>query len=78
MSRRVLELTLHRYGLETPFELLTRMRLHHAEQLLRETDHSIERIAEACGFAEMRSFSRWFRKHRALPATHFRKQIRGS
>ncbi|MCD8481187.1 MAG: helix-turn-helix domain-containing protein [Verrucomicrobia bacterium] len=72
LSRRVLELTLRRAHLPSPFELLTRMRLQLAERLLRDTQQSIECIAEACGFAEMRSFARWFKRYHGIPATRYR------
>jgi len=44
-------------------EYLTRYRLQKAIVLLRETDQSTERIAEACGFPNAKYFKTVFRKH---------------
>ena len=57
MSRR----SLHKAFLDvlgrTPGHELRRFRIERAKQLLRETDHKVEAIAEMCGFASLNSFS---------------------
>ena len=47
--------------------LLLRRRLHHANRLLKETDMSVGKIAQALGYSSVHSFSRAFRKATGSP-----------
>ncbi len=49
------------YG-KTIIEALTAIRLEHAKKLLRQTELSIEEIAERCGFSERRYFTKCFHR----------------
>lgn len=59
---------------ETPMRFLTRMRMEHAERLLRTTDVPVGDIATASGYASLPAFSSAFRRLRGLSPRHFRRQ----
>jgi len=63
------------YGM-SPHEYLTQYRLSRARDLLLNTDKTVSEIGEACGFRDVFSFSRGFRKKFGLSPTQFRKQVR--
>lgn len=46
----------------TPVEVWRAMRLQHARWRLLNSDHSVSRIADECGFADAPHFIRWFRR----------------
>ncbi len=50
-----------------PRALLMRVRLDHAERLLRRGDLSLEQVRERTGFADRRTFSRRFRERFGVP-----------
>lgn len=52
-----------KYIQQSPMEYLTLMRLRHAQQLLRNTDDSISRVAEKTGFVNYISFINAFKKN---------------
>jgi transcriptional regulator GlxA family with amidase domain len=56
----------------TPLEYLHQVRLALARQMLRDTAHSIERIAEQTGFGSARQLRRVWRRHEAAPPTAHR------
>ncbi len=49
-----------RYG-EPPGEMLRRLRLEHADRMLRATQLPVQEVAVACGFADANSFCRAYR-----------------
>ncbi len=49
-----------RYG-EPPGEMLRRLRLEHADRMLRATQLPVQDVAVACGFADANSFCRAYR-----------------
>ena len=51
----------------SPLEYLHRVRLALARQLLRDTEHSVERIAEQTGFGSARQLRRVWRRYEAAP-----------
>ncbi len=61
-----------KYANRTPHEYLLAYRLSRSKQLLLTTDHSIEQIAEECGFNSASHFARAFRKSNELSPTEFR------
>ncbi len=50
LSRRLLESRFRKATGKTPHEMISQRRLERVEQLLRETDLSLEEIAKQCGF----------------------------
>lgn len=56
----------------TPQEYVAGLRLKKAKQLLAETDLSIQKISESCGFSNPYYFSNFFRKHCQLSPSQYR------
>ncbi|MEN5252158.1 helix-turn-helix domain-containing protein [Alcaligenes aquatilis] len=52
------------------------MRLDRSRQLFMDTDWSIERITEHCGFASLQSFRAAWRQHETLPPSKWREKQR--
>lgn len=50
------------YG-QTPIQLLIARRMVHAQKLLRETNLSVNEVAEYCGFSDLQIFSKAFKKY---------------
>ncbi|MDD3926992.1 MAG: AraC family transcriptional regulator [bacterium] len=72
----VSEGTLHRavtarHG-AAPMQMVARLRLQRAEELLRSTDYPLERIAELVGYANPFSFSRAFKRYKGICPRLFR------
>lgn len=61
----------------TPSELLSRMRLQYAKQLLLEGKMKVNEIAALCGYQNAYYFSNAFHKHYGTSPTHFREQMLG-
>ncbi|MEK0315520.1 AraC family transcriptional regulator [Cohnella sp. 56] len=79
---RFREVFRQRFGLP-PHQYLIRLRLAHAEELLRNTDLSLARIAEYCGFVDISHFANSFKTHRGMApgmyrSSHSRSSIRRS
>ena len=55
-----------------PMRYLIELRLNHAMKLLRHTDHTIEQIAEECGFPNRYYFTRMLSKYRKTTPAAFR------
>lgn len=75
-SRRSLEMKLKAAKLPAPYELLTRLRLKRAEDLLGGGEMSIEEIAQRSGFANARSLGERFRAYHGITPFAFRKRSR--
>jgi LacI family transcriptional regulator len=78
VSRRGLERRFQRYLGTTPKEVILRIRLECAKNLLGQTDNAIEKIAHRCGFASLAYFSRAFRREVGMTANAYRKMRRVS
>ena len=66
--------TLFRERLDTTYsEYLSHLRVEKAKKLLRNTSKSVEDIAQFCGYADSRYFSRVFRKQLGLSPLQYRK-----
>ena len=52
---------------------LLRLRVRRAQDLLRGENPKIENIAEACGFANLRTFQRAFQRQESMPPTQWRR-----
>ena len=55
-----------------PMRYLIELRMNHAMKLLRHTDHSIEQIAEECGFPNRYYLTRMLSKYRKTTPAAFR------
>jgi AraC family L-rhamnose operon regulatory protein RhaS len=62
---------------DTPTQLLNRLRVERARRLLAESDDSITRIAQACGFETSQYFARVFRRFTGCDASSYRASRRG-
>lgn len=60
----------------TPMRYLWRVRLDHADGLLRHTDLPVAVIAEQCGFTSPFHFSRLFKESRGLSPREYRSKYR--
>jgi AraC-like DNA-binding protein len=63
---------------ETPGAYLTRWRMDLAARALRDTDESLESIAQQVGYTSVYAFNRAFRRARALPPGRYRTTARAS
>ncbi|TAE52516.1 MAG: AraC family transcriptional regulator [Bacteroidetes bacterium] len=61
------------FGL-SPYQFSLQVRLRQAQQLLRESDRILD-VAEACGFEDLSSFSRAFKKHSGLPPSAWQRRF---
>lgn len=59
----------------TPYKYLMEYRLSQAADLLKNTDRSIEQIANAVGFAQISHFGKCFREKTGLSPSAYRKTI---
>jgi AraC-like DNA-binding protein len=59
------------FGL-SPHQYLLRLRIEHAQSLLRTTDLPLWQVAESCGFADAHHFSKTFKRHCGLPPGAYR------
>lgn len=58
---------------ETVHDFLTRMRVEHAKDLLRNSRLPQKAMAGICGFADIQQFSRRFRQVTGVPPGEYRK-----
>jgi LacI family transcriptional regulator len=77
VSRRLLEMKFRaRFG-RTPREVLEDMRLRHACKLLRETTHTLEYVAELCGYGDPKAFFQRFKAVFGETPGRYRSRARG-
>ena len=62
----------------TPKEDMQQIRLQHAQQLIRETEQPLSRIAEACGFGLQSALSRAVRQALGKSPSNLRQEARSS
>jgi len=74
MSERTLSRYLEKEGL-TWRGLINKVRLEKAENLLEQTNKSLQIIAEEVGFANLSSFSHAFTKYKGISPSEFRKLL---
>ena len=72
VSRRALELTIRQQLKQSPYQILCEQRLKRAKDLLLQTNQTIMKIGEACGYPEPHHFSAWFKKRTGLAPRAFR------
>jgi LacI family transcriptional regulator len=76
LSRRVFESRFQKATGKTPHEAILSQRLRRVEQLLRESDLSLEAIAVKTGFEHPEYMNVVFRKHFKEPPGRYRNRIR--
>lgn len=76
LTRRVLETRFKSSLGKTPHELITSTRIARAERLLRETNFTLDRIANRCGLEYAEYLNVLFRKHRNMTPGEYRRQHR--
>ncbi|MBQ4543215.1 MAG: helix-turn-helix transcriptional regulator, partial [Clostridia bacterium] len=59
----------------SPTDYVNQIRLRHASVLLTESDFSISRIAENCGFTDSSMFAKAFRHHYGQTPSSYRKNF---
>ena len=57
-------------------QMVTRLRMQHAEQLLMRSDINLERIAEELGYTNSFALSKAFKRERGISPRHYREQMR--
>jgi LacI family transcriptional regulator len=77
LSRRILERRFKEATGQTPHDAIVSQRLRRVEQLLRETDLSLEAIAVKTGFEHPEYLNVAFRKYFKVPPGRYRKQKLG-
>jgi LacI family transcriptional regulator len=76
VARRSLEARFKKLLGRTPHEEIVRVQLNRVQQLLAQTDLSLEEIAERTGFAHVEYLSVVFKKKIGVPPSHYRAQQR--
>lgn len=76
MSQTSLMRTFKRLLGRSPVEHLIRLRISHAEQLLRDSDLTLAEIAERTGFCDSNYLSRQFRQVVGVPPSEYRGRKR--
>ncbi len=76
ISRRQLEVKFRRHIGRTMLEELQLVRIERAKQMLRETDASVEKIAQLIGFSAAGSFYQTFRSRVGVTPARYRREIR--
>jgi|TARA_B110000438_G_scaffold246266_1_gene247718 LacI family transcriptional regulator len=72
IARRSLERKFREYYQCTPWEMLCRLRINRAKQLLTGTNHSISAISELCGFNDPERLAVVFKRIEGKPPSKFR------
>lgn len=75
LSQRGLHKAFTKHLRRTPLQEIHRMRLLHAQRLLRETADKITAIAEMTGFGTAKSMFRAFRRHLSTTPQQYRRSI---
>lgn len=73
LSRRLLESRFRKATGRTPHEMISQRKLEKVEQLLRETDLSLEEIAKQCGFEYPEYMNTSFRKRYDVSPGRYRR-----
>jgi AraC family transcriptional regulator len=58
----------------TPLQFVTRQRIMHAQQLIRETSRSFSKIALEVGYTSPSHFAQVFRRETGLKPSDYRRQ----
>ena len=60
----------------SPNAYISKFRLNHAEELLRDPKNNISEVSEQCGFRSSSYFSTLFKKERGMTPREFRKCLK--
>ncbi|BBD09768.1 transcriptional regulator, AraC family [Desulfovibrio ferrophilus] len=60
---------------DSPSEYLQRLRMETAKRLLESTNHSVDEVAEACGYADSTAFRRRFKAVTGVPPGRYRARF---
>jgi iron complex transport system substrate-binding protein len=74
-SPRLLNKLFHNRMQASPGRVLARIRMDRAQELLLNTEATLQEIAERVGYANGYTFSRYFKKHAGVSPEHYRKQV---
>jgi LacI family transcriptional regulator len=72
VSRRVLEIAVKEQLGTSPYQLISKARLHRAQQLLKTTKLPIMEVGTRCGYPEPHHFSAWFKKQAGVAPKNYR------
>ncbi|MCO6042399.1 DNA-binding transcriptional regulator [Aeoliella sp. ICT_H6.2] len=75
LSRRALEIGFRKYLGRTPRDEIRRVRLHKSLELLCDTDWSVTRIAQECGFDRPELYTRAFRREFKATPSQYRRNL---
>jgi len=75
-SRRSLEIATREEFGESPYKMLSRIRLEKACKLLQKGRLRISEIGQQCGYPEIHHFSAWFKKRSGLAPKTYRERCR--
>lgn len=64
-----------RFGM-SPHQYLLHLRVQHAQELLRNSEYSLQQIAARCGFADVHHLSKIFKQVFGTPPGAYRKNMR--
>ena len=76
MARRAMEIRFRRTMHRSIHDEIVRARLDHAKRLLRETNMTLEDLADRCGFATSSHLSVVFRRAMGMTPVQYRRQAR--
>lgn len=76
MARRSLDRRFFKVFGRTPAEEIRRLRINKARQLLAESDFSMQRIAESCGFSTYNYLTLFFKKMTGMSPSEYRNKYR--
>lgn len=62
-----------RYDHQTPYRLLTRLKMNHAAALIQQSDMLVKQAAAAVGYGDQFHFSRVFREFLGVPPSEWRR-----
>lgn len=73
-SPKTLSNVFKKLGNRTPLQLIQDRRMLEARRLLRHSDKSVSEISDEIGFADVQSFSRFFKKNEGVSPTNFKEK----
>ena len=76
MSRATFDRTFKKFVGQSLHKTVIELRLNNAMMLLKESDMTVGKISEACGFESEQYFYSFFRKKLKMTPQHFRKIVR--
>lgn len=74
VSQEYLTRTFREHVGMTPGKYLNQVRLEHAKLLLRQGDHNVAFVADACGFANGNYFARVFREYEGMSPSAYARE----